>query len=164
MSNEAKLDLNGKSYTLPTVVGTENERAVDISSLRASSGYITLDEAYGNTGSCVSKITFIDGDKGILRYRGIPIEELADKSSFVETAYLIIYGNLPTSAQLKAFTDLLTENSFLPENMKFHFEGFPSTAHPMAILSSKQLAALIIAERIAIGCAVDGKVMRWQWG
>ncbi len=154
MSKEATLELEGKSYTLPTVTGTENEKAVDISSLRANSGYITLDEAYGNTGSCVSKITFIDGDKGILRYRGIPIEELADKSNFVETAYLIIYGNLPTRAQLKTFSDLLTENSFLPENMKFHFEGFPSTAHPMAILSAMINAA----------SCFDEKVMRWQWG
>src|SRR5215469_17324489 len=113
MSNEAKLDLNGKSYTLPTVVGTENERAVDISSLRASSGYITLDESYANTGACVSKITFIDGDKGILRYRGIPIEELAEKSNFIESAYLIIYGTLPSREQLKVFSDLLTAHQYL---------------------------------------------------
>ena len=83
MSNEAKLELEGKSYTLPTIVGTEGEKAVDISTLRASSGYITLDESYGNTGACISKITFIDGEKGILRYRGIPIEELAEKSTFI---------------------------------------------------------------------------------
>ena len=94
MSNEAKLELDGKTYTLPTLVGSEGEKAVDISSLRAESGYITLDEAYGNTGSCVSKITFIEGEQGILRYRGIPIEELAEKSTFIETAYLIIYGEL----------------------------------------------------------------------
>src|SRR3954466_15012682 len=108
MSKEAKLELDGKSYTLPTIVGSENEKAVDISALRASSGYITLDEAYGNTGSCVSKITFIDGDQGILRYRGIPIEELAEKSNFIETAFLLIYGDLPNRGQLKTFSDLLT--------------------------------------------------------
>ncbi|HUA65724.1 MAG TPA: citrate synthase [Alphaproteobacteria bacterium] len=154
MSIEAKLELNGKSYAFPTVVGTENERAVDISTLRASSGYITLDEAYGNTGSCVSKITFIDGDKGILRYRGIPIEELADKSSFIETAYLIIYGHLPNHAELRHFSDFFTEYQFLHEDMKYHFENFPTTAHPMAILS-----AMINAT----SCFDEG-LMHWQWG
>src|ERR1035437_4121060 len=109
MSNEAKLELEGKAYTLPTLVGSEGERAVDISSLRASSGYITLDESYGNTGACVSKITFIDGEQGILRYRGIPIEELAEKSTFIETAYLIIYGALPNRAQIRRFSDLRSE-------------------------------------------------------
>ena len=98
---------------------------MDVSSLRANTGYITLDDGYGNTGSCVSKITFIDGEKGILRYRGIPIEELAEKSTFIETAYLLIYGNLPNRAQLRHFSDLLTEHQFLHEDMKYHFEGFP---------------------------------------
>jgi citrate synthase len=154
MSIEAKLELNGKSYTLPTVVGTENERAVDISSLRASSGYITLDESYANTGSCVSKITFIDGDQGILRYRGIPIEELAEKSSFIETAFLIIYGHLPNHAELRRFSDLFTEHQFLHEDMKYHFENFPASAHPMAILS-----AMINAT----SCFDEG-LMHWQWG
>src|ERR1700744_3460834 len=107
MSNEAKLELDGKTFTLPTVVGTENEHAIDVSSLRANTNYITLDEGYGNTGSCQSKITFIDGDQGILRYRGIPIEELAEKSNFIETAYLLIYGKLPTQEQFKHFADLL---------------------------------------------------------
>ena len=101
MSKEAKWELDGKAYALPTVEGSEGEKAVDISSLRANTGYITLDDGYGNTGSCVSKVTFIDGDKGILRYRGIPIEELAEKSTFVETAYLVIYGHLPTRAELR---------------------------------------------------------------
>ena len=136
MSKEAKLELDGKTYVLPTFEGSEAEKAVDVSSLRANTGYITLDDGYGNTGSCVSKITFIDGEKGILRYRGIPIEELAEKSSFVETAYLVIYGNLPNHAQLRRFSDLLTENQYLHEDMKFHFEGFPVGAHPMAILSA----------------------------
>src|SRR5882672_4633851 len=131
MSKEAKLELDGKIYSLPTVEGSEGEKAVDVSALRANTNYITLDDGYGNTGSCVSKVTFIDGDKGILRYRGIPIEELAEKSNFIETAWLIIYGDLPNRAQVKMFSDLLTEHSFLPETMKFHFEGFPATAHPM---------------------------------
>jgi len=136
MSNQAKLELDGKVYTLPTVTGSEQEKAVDVSSLRATSGYITLDDGYGNTGSCTSNITFIDGDQGILRYRGIPIEELAEKSTFIECAYLIIYGHLPTSVELQKFSDLLTDNSMLHEDMKFHFEGFPRNAHPMASLSS----------------------------
>ena len=117
-------------------------------------GYITLDDGYGNTGSCTSKITFIDGDKGILRYRGIPIEELAEKSNFIETAYLIIYGSLPNRAQTKAFSDLLAEHQFLHEDMKYHFEGFPTGAHPMAILSAMINAA----------SCFDEKIMRWQWG
>ena len=154
MSKEAKLELDGKAYTLPTVEGSEGEKAVDISSLRANTGYITLDDGYGNTGSCVSKITFIDGDKGILRYRGIPIEELAEKSTFIETAYLIIYGELPNRAQMRRFSDLLTDNQFLHEDMKFHFEGFPTGAHPMAILSAMINAA---------SCFDEG-LMNWQWG
>jgi len=121
MSKEAKLELDGKSFTLPTVEGSEGEKAIDISSLRANTGYITLDDGYGNTGSCTSKITFIDGDKGILRYRGIPIEEMAEKSTFIETAYLIIYGSLPNHTHLRQFSDMLTEHQYLHEDMKFHF-------------------------------------------
>ena len=127
---------------------------MDISSLRASSGYITLDESYGNTGACVSKITFIDGEQGILRYRGIPIEELAEKSTFIETAYLIIYGELPNRAQIRRFSDLFTEHQFLHEDMKYHFESFPTGAHPMAILS-----AMINAT----SCFDEG-LMHWHWG
>ncbi|HEY3932491.1 MAG TPA: citrate synthase [Verrucomicrobiae bacterium] len=152
MSTEAKLELDGKAFTLPTVVGTEGEKAVDISSLRATTGYITLDDGYGNTGSCSSKITFIDGDKGILRYRGIAIEELAEKSNFIETAYLIIYGSLPNREQLTSFSDLLAEHQFLHEDMKYHFEGFPTGAHPMAILSAMINAA----------SCFDENIMRWQ--
>ena len=137
----AKLDIDGKVIELPIVEGTEQERGLDISKLRANTGYITLDDGYGNTGSCQSAITFIDGEKGILRYRGIPIEELAEKSTFVETAYLIIYGELPTSPSCGASRDLLTENELLHEDMKYHFEGFPPTAHPMAILSAMINAA-----------------------
>src|SRR5713101_7078853 len=130
MSEQAKLELGGKVYQLPIVVGTEGERAIDISKLRDDSGYITLDEGYPNTGSCTSAITFIDGEKGVLRYRGIPIEELAEKSTFIEVAHLIIMGKLPNSAELRAFSDLLTENELLHEAMKHHFEGFPANAHP----------------------------------
>ncbi len=132
----AKLEVAGKTIELPIVEGTEHEKGMDISALRASTGHITLDDGYGNTGSCQSGVTFIDGDKGILRYRGIPIEELADKSTFVETAYLLIYGHLPTKSDLSRFSLLLTRNENLHEDMKYHFESFPSTAHPMAILSS----------------------------
>lgn len=154
MSNQAKLELDGKVFTLPTLTGSENERAVDVSSLRANTGYITIDDGYGNTGSCVSNITFIDGDQGILRYRGIPIEELAEKSNFIETAYLIIYGRLPARDQLKVFSDLLTGHQYLHEDMKYHFEGFPTGAHPMAILSSMINAA---------SCFDEG-LMHWKWG
>src|SRR5512138_2181139 len=141
MEKTAELILDGKSFKLPVLEGTENELAIDISSLRNETGYITLDDGYGNTGSCQSQITFIDGEKGILRYRGIPIEELAEKSTFIEVAHLIIFGRLPTSAELRRFSDLLTDNELLNEAMKHHFEGFPTHAHPMAILSSMINAA-----------------------
>jgi citrate synthase len=153
MNKEAKLELDGKIYSLPTVEGSEGEKAIDVSSLRATTGYITLDDGYGNTGSCSSKITFIDGDKGILRYRGIAIEELAEKSTFIETAYLVIYGELPNRAQLHQFSDLLAEHQFIHEDMKYHFEGFPTGAHPMAILSAMINAA----------SCFDENIMRWQW-
>jgi citrate synthase len=154
MSKEAKLELDGKAYTLPVFEGTEGEKSVDVSSLRANTGYITLDDGYGNTGSCASKITFIDGEKGILRYRGIPIEELAERSTFIETAYLIIYGHLPTRAELRHFSDVLTDNQYLHEDMKYHFQGFTTGAHPMAILSAMINAA---------SCFDEG-LMRWKWG
>src|SRR5512136_2177899 len=110
MNKTAKLELDGKTYEFPVVEGSEGEKAVDISTLRDKTGHITLDDGYGNTGSCASKVTFIDGEKGILRYRGIPIEELAEKSTFVETAFLIIYGKLPNSSEMKLFSSLLTKN------------------------------------------------------
>ncbi len=136
MSNVAELTLEGKTYNLPVVEGTEKEKALCVASLRDQTGYVTLDDGYANTGSCRSAITFIDGEQGILRYRGIPIEELAEQSTFVEVAHLLIMGTLPTREQLKRFSNLLTESQMLHEDMKYHFEGFPSTAHPMAILSS----------------------------
>ena len=141
MSEHAELNWDGNKAPLPLIKGTGDERAIDISKLRGQTGLITLDSGYGNTGSCQSAITFIDGEKGILRYRGIPIEELAEQSTFVETAYLIIYENLPSRAELRRFSDLLTLHELIHEDMKFHFEGFPPNAHPMAILSSMINAA-----------------------
>ncbi len=136
MSEVAKLVWRGKTYELPVVEGTEGELGVDISQLRSQTGLITLDDGYGNTGSCTSSITFIDGEKGILRYRGYPIEELAAKSTFVETAYLLIFGELPTATQLGEFRAKLTDHQFIHESMRHHFEGFPSGAPPMAILAA----------------------------
>jgi len=141
MDKTAELILDGKTCKLPIVEGTERERAIDISSLRNQTGLITLDDGYGNTGSCESQITFIDGEEGILRYRGIPIEELAEKSTFIEVAHLLIMGRLPTNPELRRFSDLLTQNELLDEAMKHHFEGFPAHAHPMAILSAMINAA-----------------------
>ncbi|MBV9492108.1 MAG: citrate synthase [Verrucomicrobia bacterium] len=141
MTDSAELQWDGQKAQLPLIAGTAGERAIDISKLRDRTGLITLDSGYGNTGSCKSAITFIDGEKGILRYRGIPIEELAEKSSFIETAYLIIYGQLPTQTELQHFSELLRKHELIHEDMKFHFEGFPPNAHPMAILSSMINAA-----------------------
>ena len=132
----AKLVLDSKTFEMPVVVGTERERAIDIEKLRAATGYITLDEGYRSTGACLSNVTFIDGEKGILRYRGIPIEQLAEQSSFIETAYLIIWGELPTEKGLRRFRDLLTEHELIHEAMHHHFDGFPSSAPPMQILSA----------------------------
>lgn len=134
--SSAHLSINGESFELPVVVGTENETAVDIRSLRKDTGYITLDSGYGNTGSCESAITFIDGEKGILRYRGYPIEELAEKSSFVEVAFLLIYGELPTKRERERFQHELTYHTMLHEDMKKFFEGYPPSAHPMSVLSA----------------------------
>jgi citrate synthase len=136
VTEKAIIQLGDTKLELPVLVGTEQERAIDIAQLRAKTGYVTLDPAFMNTASTKSAITFIDGDKGILRYRGIPIEQLAEKSTFVETAYLLIYGHLPTEPQLKAWSEKLTRHSLLHEDMKHFFEGFPPTAHPMAILSA----------------------------
>jgi citrate synthase len=145
------MELDGKHIELPVIIGTEGEKAVDISTLRDSAGAITLDGGYANTGSCTSRVTFIDGDKGILRYRGIPIEELAKKSTFVETAYLLIYGKLPAAVELQRFSNLLTQNENLHEAMKYHFEGFPSNAHPMAILSTMINASSCFYPGLSIG-------------
>jgi citrate synthase len=132
----AHLSLNGESYELPLIIGTENETAIDIRGLRKDTGYITFDSGYGNTGSCESAITFIDGEEGILRYRGYPIAELAEKSSFVETCYLLIFGELPGPTELERFQHQLTYHTMLHEDMKKFFEGYPPSAHPMSVLSS----------------------------
>ncbi|MCY4381178.1 MAG: citrate synthase [Proteobacteria bacterium] len=136
MSDVCKIELAGQTYELPVITGAENEKAIDISRLRQETGYITLDSGYGNTGSTESEITFIDGEKGILRYRGIAIEELAEKSDFVETSYLLIHGVLPNQQELSAFRDQLTYHSLIHEDMLRFFDGYPPKAHPMAILSS----------------------------
>ncbi len=136
MSEKAKLILQGKEYEFPVILGSENEKAIDISSLRAKTGYITLDPGYVNTGATTSSITYLDGELGVLRYRGIPIEQLAEKSTFVETSYLLIYGNLPNKQQLEDFSKSLTMHSMIHEDMKHFFDGYPAAAHPMAILSS----------------------------
>jgi len=134
--NKAILHFNDQDYELPVVVGSEGERGIDIRKLRAMTGNITLDSGYGNTGSCESGITFINGEEGILRYRGYSIEELADKSSFLEVAYLLINGELPSIAELDRFRYRLTYHSLLHEDMKKFFEGFPPSAHPMSVLST----------------------------
>ncbi|MBK1732720.1 citrate synthase [Thiococcus pfennigii] len=136
MSEKATLVVGDAHYDLPIIEGSEGERAVDIRQLRARSGLITLDPGYGNTGSCESAITFIDGDRGILRYRGIPIEQFAEAPNFVEVAWLLIFGHLPTREEYRAFAADLTAQADLDENMKHHFEGFPRSAPPMAILSA----------------------------
>jgi citrate synthase len=132
------LSIHGSEQTveLPVVTGSEGERGVDISSLLGKTGHVVLDPAFMNTASTTSAITFIDGEKGILRYRGIPIEQLGEKSTFVETSYLLIYGHLPTKSELATFSTLLTRHSMIHEDMKRFFDGYPSTAHPMAILSA----------------------------
>jgi citrate synthase len=141
VTEKAVITLGDTKFEAPIVVGSEGERAIDLSQLRSQTGLVTLDPAFMNTASTQSAITFIDGDKGILRYRGIPIEKLAEESSFVETAYLLIYGHLPTEEQFKNWSEKLTRHSLLHEDMKHFFEGFSPTAHPMAILSA-MVAAL----------------------
>jgi citrate synthase len=136
MTKAAKLLLENDELELPVVVGTEDEKAVDISKLRGKTGYITLDEGYMNTGSTTSAITFLDGEKGILRYRGYPIEELAPNCDFIEVAYLLINGELPTGSQLEEFRNKLRRHTMLHEDMRSFYDGFPRDAHPMAILSS----------------------------
>ena len=136
MPNSAQVKLDDKEVTLPVLIGTEGEKAIDTRKLRAETGYICYDQGYGNTGSCESQITFLDGDKGILRHRGYPIDQLAERSDFVETAYLIIYGELPNASQRKEFGQRLRQNAAIETQMQKIFEGFPKDAPPMAMLSS----------------------------
>jgi len=136
MEDKAKLVVDGKTFELPIVTGSEGERAIDISRLRPETGLVTLDTGFANTASCQSAITFVDGERGILRYRGIPVEQLAEQSTFVETVYLLINGELPTQEQLNVFSVLLNDHSLVHEDMRAFFEHFPRWAHPMGILSS----------------------------
>ena len=134
--SSAKLTIDNQSLDLPIITGSENEKAIDISKLRNTTGYITMDPGYGNTGSCISDITFIDGEKGILQYRGYPIEELAKGISFTDVAHLLIYGNMDTSEEKDNFKKEIRKHANIHEDMKRFFDGFPLSAHPMAILSS----------------------------
>ncbi|MEO5911690.1 MAG: citrate synthase [Pelobium sp.] len=136
MSETAELRLDGNLYTLPIVEGTENEKAIDIAKLRDQTGYVTLDSGFKNTGATKSAITYLDGEQGILKYRGYSIEQLAEKSSFLEVAYLLIYGSLPTQSQIEDFQHQISRHTLVHEDMKKFFDGFPSKSHPMGQLSS----------------------------
>jgi citrate synthase len=132
----AILKLDDKEHVLPVLIGTEGERAVDVRALRDTTGHVTFDDGYANTGACESRVTFIDGEQGVLRYRGYSIEDLAQRSTFIETAYLLIYGELPTVAQLAAFKARILDNAQVHEGLRIALNGFPATAHPMAVLSA----------------------------
>ena len=136
MTETAKLSYMGKTYELPVIEGSEGEKGIDISRLRQETGLITLDTGYANTGSCTSDITYMNGEKGILRYRGIPVDQLAKYSSFRETAYLLVHGKLPTRKELNHFSVLLNDASLVHEDMKIFYQNFPKGSHPMGILSS----------------------------
>ncbi len=136
MSRTAQITVEGNTYELPVIEGTENELAIDISKLRGQSGVITIDRGFKNTGSCESAVTFLDGEKGILRYRGYPIEQLADNSTFLEVAYLLIYGELPSKTTFDGFAKEITHHTMVNEDIKKILDGFPSAAHPMGVLSS----------------------------
>ncbi len=134
--NTVKLNVNGKEHELPLIEGTEGEKAIEISGLRSSTGLITSDTGYKSTGSTKSAITYLDGENGILRYRGYPIEQLAEKSTFLEVAYLLIYGNLPGKVELDDFVSKITRHTLIHEDMKKFYEGYPAKAHPMGVLAS----------------------------
>lgn len=160
--SEAKLFFEGKEITLPVVIGTEGDKGLDISKLRKDTGLVTLDPGFVNTASCCSQITFIDGEKGILRYRGIPIRDLAEKVNFVDVAYLLVHGTLPSEEERLYFSKLLNRNSLLHEDMRHFFDNFPKGAHPMHILSTmvNAMAAFYptvdvttTAKNIEISCA-----------
>jgi citrate synthase len=136
MSETVKLTIDERTYELPVIKGSENEKAIDISKLRSQTGYITIDTGFKNTGSTTSGITFLDGEKGILRYRGYPIEQLAEKANFLEVCYLLIYGNLPNKAEFSSFTDNITKHTLVHEDMRSFLDAYPTKAHPMGILSA----------------------------
>jgi citrate synthase len=154
----AKLVLDGREYEFPLVIGSEGEVGIDITSLRAKTGAITLDPGYANTGACQSAITFIDGERGILRYRGYSIGELAESASFVEVCYLLIYGHLPSTRQLADFQHKLTHHTLIHEDMKKVFEGYPARAHPMAILSA--MAVSLATYYPGVDTEIDLNVIR----
>ena len=136
MSETAKITVGGKTYELPVTTGSEQEKAIDISKLRAQSGYITIDTGFKNTGSTKSAITFLDGEKGILRYRGYPIEQLADNAEFLEVAYLLVYGELPSKAEYTLFKESITHHTLVHEDMRLFLEAYPAKAHPMGIMAA----------------------------
>ena len=136
MSDYVKMIIEGKEYEFPVISGTEGEKAIDITSLRQKTGYITMDPGFANTGSCISSITFMNGEEGVLRYRGIPVEQLAANSSFKETAFLLINGELPSRKELNRFSVLLNDHSLVHEDMQIFYQNFPRASHPMGILSS----------------------------
>lgn len=135
-TQKAEIKVGDQVFTCPIITGTENEKGMDISELRAKTGLVTYDEGYGNTASCQSRITYIDGDQGILRYRGFPVEELAAKCTFIEVAHLLIYGHLPSAKEKSNFSQLLTSNCMIHDNMVRLFDNFPGSSHPMATLSA----------------------------
>lgn len=154
MSDKATLEYNGKKYEFPVIKGTEDELAIDIKTLRSTTGMITIDPGYKNTGSCESAITFLDGEKGMLRYRGYSIEELAEKADFLEVAYLLIFGELPNKEQLEKFHTDINAESHVDEEMKKILDGFPKSAHPMGVLSSLT-SALIAFNPTSVNISAD---------
>ena len=136
MSQNASITLDGKTFELPVIQGSEDEKAIDIQNLRSESGFITLDSGYKNTGATTSEITFLDGETGILRYRGYPIEQLAERSSFIEVAYLLIHGELPKKEELERFSNAITRHTLIHEDMKRFYEAYPAKAHPMGVVAS----------------------------
>lgn len=159
MANNATLEYNGKKFEFPVIEGTENELAIDIKTMRADSGMITIDPGFKNTGSCESAITFLDGEKGVLRYRGYSIEELAEKADFLEVAYLLIFGALPNKEQLDKFHQDIKAESHVDEEMKKILDGFPKSAHPMGVLSSLT-SALIAFNPTSVNVSSE-KEMYW---
>ena len=149
------LEVEGKTVRLPVVVGSEGETAIDIARLRRETGYVTLDPSFMNTAACYSQITFVDGERGILRYRGIPIEELVKKATFVEVAYLLVHGELPTEEERLKFSALLNVNSLLHEDMRHFFDHFPQGAHPMHILSTMINALAVFYPNVDLKSMAD---------
>ena len=143
MSSKAKIEFNGKKVEFPVVKGSEGEHAIDVKALRQQLGLITLDPGFKNTGSCESEITFLNGEEGVLRYRGYGIDELAEKANFLEVAYLLIFGELPTQEQHDRFLHDIKEESYVDEDLKKILESFPKSAHPMGVLSSLTSGCLL---------------------